>query len=32
LPDDYRDIAALLRIEPEKVKAMVGANPGPSAA
>jgi len=32
LPDDYRDIAALLRTEPEKVKAMVGANPDPSAA
>lgn len=27
LPDDYRDIAALLRIAPEKVKAMVGATP-----
>ncbi|OIQ79982.1 HDOD domain protein [mine drainage metagenome] len=27
LPDDYRDIAALLRMEPEKVKAMVGATP-----
>jgi HD-like signal output (HDOD) protein len=24
LPDDYRDIAALLRLDPEKVKAMVG--------
>ena len=24
LPDDYRDIGALLRIEPEKVKALVG--------
>jgi HD-like signal output (HDOD) protein len=32
LPDDYRDIAALLRIEPEKVMAMVGANPAPSTA
>ncbi|HSI22660.1 MAG TPA: HDOD domain-containing protein [Methylophilaceae bacterium] len=30
LPDDYRDIAALLRVEPEKVKAMVGASPSPS--
>lgn len=27
LPDDYRDIAALLRIEPEKVMTMVGASP-----
>ncbi len=32
LPDDYRDIAGLLRLEPEKVKAMVGANPSPAAA
>lgn len=30
LPDDYRDIAALLRVEPDKVKAMVGASPSPS--
>lgn len=30
LPDDYRDIAALLRVEPEKVRAMVGASPSPS--
>jgi HD-like signal output (HDOD) protein len=27
LPDDYRDIGALLRVEPEKVMAMVGASP-----
>lgn len=32
LPDDYRDIAALLRIEPEKVMAIVGANPIPTQA
>ena len=25
LPDDYRDIAALLRLDPDKVKGMVGA-------
>ncbi len=31
LPDDYRDIAALLRMEPEKVMALVGANPTPAA-
>lgn len=31
LPDDYRDIADLLRLEPEKVMAMVGAtNPDPA--
>jgi hypothetical protein len=30
LPDDYRDIAALLRVDPEKVRAMVGASPSPS--
>lgn len=27
LPDDYRDIGALLRMEPEKVMQIVGANP-----
>lgn len=27
LPDDYRDIAALLRLEPDKVKAMVDVSP-----
>lgn len=27
LPDDYRDIGALLRMEPEKVRALVGASP-----
>lgn len=32
LPDDYRDIAALLRIEPERVMAMVGAEPSSQAA
>lgn len=32
LPDDYRDIGALLRIEPEKVMAMVGATPTPQTA
>lgn len=32
LPDDYRDIGALLHMEPEKVMAMVGANPGPQTA
>lgn len=31
LPDDYRDIATLLRVEPEKVMTMVGANPGSAA-
>lgn len=32
LPDDYRDIAALLRLDPDKVKAMVGAYPASPAA
>ena len=31
LPDDYRDIAALLRVEPAKVMAMVGAGPADKA-
>lgn len=30
LPDDYRDIAALLRLEPERVMQIVGANPTPA--
>lgn len=30
LPDDYRDIAELLRIEPERVKQIVGANADPA--
>ena len=31
LPDDYRDIAGLLRLEPEKVMQIVGANSTPAA-
>jgi len=31
LPDDYREIGALLRMEPEKVMELVGASPGPAA-
>lgn len=31
LPDDYRDVAALLRVEPERVMQIVGAAPTPAA-
>lgn len=30
LPDDYRDIAGLLRLEPERVMQIVGSNPTPA--